>query len=137
MGLGIKAIHDRVEWITDRHEEPTVTLEISTWKGMSFNTMHYYGKLKVSFPEMMRSDPDKHGWTTSCSDIPLFDIYSIELTHILEQWEIEKYPGTYDSWRVGRPYRGFYGPKTVEIRGREIFEKVFGEGWIFKVIKRY
>lgn len=119
-------------------KKPTVTLEITTWRGMSVGAIHYYGKLIVSLPEMeMDNEPGHTIGLYGHGTIPMFSNDDIQLTHVLEQWEIDKYPDRFEYAIAGYHVTGFYSPEGVIRRAKEVFEKIFGEGWKLKIDKRF
>jgi hypothetical protein len=139
-GLGVKAKYKDEFYTFKRNprKKPTVTLEITTWRGMSVGAVHYYGKLKVDLPEMEKDG--QRGYTIGLyghGTIPMFSNDDIELTQVLEQWEIDKYPHNYEYCRAGQRHRGFYAVAGVERRAKEVFEKIFSEGWKLKIDKRF
>jgi hypothetical protein len=112
-----------------------VTLEITSWIGISPGAIHYYGDLKFTVANV--HPKGKPTTWTSCYDIELFDSGKIQITRILESWEFKKYPGTYKGWRIGDRYSGFYKPEDAIKRGKEVFKDLFGKGWKLKIDKRY
>jgi len=128
---GIQAKHRGEYYISRMYKKPTVTLIITSWLGLSFGAIHYYGTLEISIPDMTKEK--EPSWSCSCWGIPAFNNDKITLTAILEQWEIDKYPHNYKYKRVGNRHRGFYGKDSIEARAKEIFNKFFGEGWEFKI----
>jgi len=139
-GCGVRTKY-KDETYTFKHNprrKPTVTLEISTWKGMSAGAIHYYGKLGVKLPEMEKDNEPGHTiGLYGHGTIPMFKNDDIELTQVIEEWEIKKYPQNYQYCRAGQRHRGFYAVAGVERRGREVFDKIFGEGWKLKIDKRF
>ena len=139
-GIGIKARYDGENYTFMRNprKKPTVTLVITTWRGISSDAIHYYGKLQVDLPEMCNDA--KYGHTIMISGyggIPMFSNDTIQLTHVLEQYEIDKYPDRYQYARPGYHVSGFYTVDAVIRRATEVFEKIFGEGWTLKIEKRF
>jgi hypothetical protein len=134
LGCGIKTKF-RNESYTYKHlKKPKVTLEITSWKGTSaVGAIHYYGKLHVGLPEMVNDENKRTCSISGFGGIPMFKNHNIELTQVLEAWEIEKYPGNYQYCKPGDHNRGFYSIAAVERKGKEIFEKIFEEGWDYKV----
>jgi hypothetical protein len=111
--------------------KPTVTLEIRSWRGISFGAIHYYGRLKINLPEMERQDEAGH--IMSCWYFPMFKNSDIELTQVLEQWEKDKYPENHKYLSVGGRHTGFYTVKQVKDYAKEVFEKIFEKGWNYRV----
>lgn len=137
-GMGIEVIHDGKHYIFKRGGnwgKAVVTLDITTWRGISCGALHYYGKLEIRMPEMTQIDAPST--LSSNFFIPMFENHTIELTQVLEQWEIDKYPENYQYNHAGDIHRGFYSPDGLRRRGKEVFEQIFGEGWEFKVDEHY
>jgi hypothetical protein len=129
-GMGVEVVHDGEHYVFKRGgnwNKPTVTLDIMTWCGMSCGAIHYYGKLHIKLPEMTQVDAPRT--LSSNFFIPMYDNDTIELTQVLEQWEIEKYPSNYEYNEAGDRHRGFYAPEGVIRRAKEVFEQVFEKGW--------
>ena len=139
-GCGIKTMYENNSY-TFKHSprrKPIVTLEIKTWRGMSSDAIHYYGSLYISLPNMERDNMP--GYTVGIygrDGIPMFSNDKIELTNVLEQWEIDKYPDSYKYYKVGQRYNGFYSAAGVERRAKEVFEKIFCDGWELKIVKLF
>ena len=138
-GVGIELLHKGERLIYRRggstyRSKPTVTLEITSWRGISCGALHYYGKLKIGFPEAVYiSNKEKQNYTTS-TYIPMFKRNDIELTQELEQWEIDKYPENYKNYyHAGQRHRGFYTKKQVMEYAELVFEQIFEKGWEYRV----
>jgi hypothetical protein len=131
-GEGIKMIYNNENYTTRFYKNKhIVRCEITTWRGLSPNAIHYYGNLQIGYPEF--SSDLNHGCTVSGSDEPLmFKTYKIELTNVLEQWEIDKFPQHYEGWCAGSHHHGFYSQKLVKDKANEVFNKIFEKGWILK-----
>jgi len=128
LGEGVKVIKDGVAYTSKHKGAPSVTLDITTWRGTgAVGAIHYYGTLKIGLPDFWQDDSPRY----SCSmwDIPLFKNESINLTHVLEEWEIKRYPDNYRDNRPGQHIRGFYTPDGAKRAAHEFFNKHFGEGW--------
>lgn len=141
-GLGVEVLHKGDRLLYKRggnswRAKPTVTLEISTWRGVSVGALHYYGKLNICLPEACYvGNPEKENYTTS-TYIPMYQEHDIELTQELEQWEIDKYPDNYrDYYRAGQRHRGFYTKKQVREYAELVFEQIFEKGWLYRVDDR-
>jgi hypothetical protein len=137
-GVGVELIHKGERLIYARggqswRAKPTVTLEIYTWRGISCGALHYYGKLNICFPEATyNGNKEKENYTTS-TYIPMYKRHEIELTQVLEEWEIKKYPKNYRNNEAGQRHRGFYTKKQVTEYAELVFEQIFAEGWIFRI----
>ena len=136
LGVGVKIIKDGIAYTSKHRGSPTITLDITTWRGTgAIGAIHYYGTLKIGLPEFVQDDAKR--WTCSMWDIPLFKNNHINLTHVLEQWEIDRYPDNYQDQRPGYHIRGFYRPEGVKRAAEEFFAKHFGPGWDYKVEDNY
>lgn len=137
-GMGIEITYDGEKYIMKRgglSGGAKVILKINTWKGISSTAIHYNGKLKITLPEMTRVDKD--GYTCSCWDIPMFKNNSIELTQVLEQWEIDKYRENYEFLQVGSIHRGFYSVELLKTYAKQVFEQLFENTWKYEVKGNY
>jgi hypothetical protein len=136
LGLGVR-ITKKGEYYTSRREgNPTVILDITSWKGTgAIGAIHYYGTLKIKLPDFTRDD--RHTYGTSTWEIPLFKNESINLTHVLEEWEIKRYPDNYQDNRPGQHIRGFYTPEGAKRAAEVFFCEHFDPGWDFKVEENY
>jgi hypothetical protein len=135
LGVGVKIIKDGIAYTSKHRGVPTVTLDISTWRGISAGAIHYYGELKIGLPDFVQDDQKRY--TCSMWDIPLFKNSGIKLTHVLEEWEIKKFPDNYQDNRAGQNIKGFYQPEGAKRAAKEFFKKHFGEGWKFKIEEHY
>ncbi len=136
MGVGVKVIKDGIAYTSKHRGVPTVTLDITTWRGTAaIGAIHYYGDLKIGLPEFVQDD--KKRYTCTMWDIPLFNNTKINLTHVLEQWEIDRYPDNYEGQRPGYNVRGFYQPEGAKRAAKAFFEKHFGPGWKLKIEEHY
>lgn len=108
-----------------------VTLDITSYVGISPGAIHSYGSLKFNTPRVHPAG--QPNTSTSCWDLPLYGTGRIQLTRILESWEFKKYKGTYDGWRAGDSYSGFYKEEDIIERAKIVFSDLFGEGWILKI----
>ena len=111
-----------------------VTLNITSFIGISPGAIHYYGTLNFNTPDV--HPEGQPNTSTTVFDLNLFENVKIQLTRILEDWEFKKYPETYDDYYEGDRYTGFYTEDDVIKRGKEVFKDLFGEGWKLK-IERY
>jgi hypothetical protein len=136
IGVGVRVAKDGDCYTSKRVDSvPTVTLDITTWKGISPGAIHYYGDLKISLPQFERDN--RSGHFCSMWDIPFFKNNRINLTHVLEQWEIDRYPDSYQDIRLGQHIRGFYAPEGVKRAAEVFFAEHFDPGWDFKIEENY
>jgi hypothetical protein len=133
-GMGIEIENNGELYVMKRIGKPFVTLHVETWMGISVGAMHYYADLTIALPEMTRKDRNRY--TRSCWDIPMFKRNKLELTQVLEQWEIDKYPDHYEYRRAGQRHDGFYTKKQIYEYAPVVFEQIFEKGWIFKIKER-
>lgn len=109
-------------------------LNITSWRGISPDAIHYYGAIEFYAPDVHpEGEPNS---STSCW-LPIFSKSEIQITRILEQWEIDKYPYNYADWDAGSDYRGFYTPEDVIEKGREVFNDLFASDWKLEIDKQY
>lgn len=137
-GMGVEVVHDGKHYIFKRGgnwNKPVVTLDITTWQGISCGAIHYYGKLNIKLPEMTQVDAPST--LSSNFFIPMYENHTIELTQVLEQWEIDKFKDNYKYNDAGDRHRGFYAPEGVIRRAKEVFEQVFEDGWKLEIEDHY
>jgi hypothetical protein len=131
-GTGIKiADKNGTIWVTDKKENPEVTLTITSWVGTSPGAIHYYGNLR--FSSDWPHDVSNINHRTSCPDIPFFRGNKISLTHELEAWEFRDHPDSYKGWHPGDHYAGFYTKEDAVQVARHFFNKYFEKGWKLKI----
>lgn len=136
LGLGVRIAKNGEFYTSRRTGPPTVVLDITTWRGTgAVGAIHYYGTLKIKLPDFTRDD--RHTYGTSAWDIPLFKNESINMTHVLEEWEIKRYPDNYQDNRPGQHIRGFYTPDGAKRAAQEFFDKHFGQDWELKIEENY
>lgn len=136
LGAGVKVVKNGISYTSKHRETPTVTLDITTWKGTgAIGAIHYYGTLKIGLPQFVQDDQARY--MSSAWDIPLFKNTGINLTHVLEQWEIDRYPDNYRDQRPGYNIRGFYTPEGVKRAAQVFFAEHFDPGWEYKIEENY
>ncbi|HOG38242.1 MAG TPA: hypothetical protein PLD95_02105 [bacterium] len=135
-GVGIKTRYNGEDF-TFKHvfnETPVVKLIVTTWRGISTNAIHYYGSLQITFPEMEKDNQPGHIVNLyGVSEIPMFSNNKITLTRVLEQSEIDDDPIRHEYFDAGDNVSSFYTPASVIKRGKEMFENIFGKGWVLKI----
>jgi hypothetical protein len=133
-GMGVEVLHKGEHYIFQRNGncgKAVVTLDITTWQGISCGAMHYYGNLEIKLPEMTQVNTKSS--LSSNFFIPMYNNYTIELTQELEQWEIDKYPENYRYNDAGDRHKGFYTKKHVIEYAKLVFDQIFEDGWIFRI----
>lgn len=135
LGVRIKKSDGIIYKSVMREKVPTVTLDISTWRGMGCGAIHYYGDLKISLPHF--ESESRENYFSSAWEIPLFKNDTIKMTHVLEQWEIDRYPDNYRDNRPGQYIRGFYTPEGAKRAAKEFFNKHFGQDWELVIEENY
>ena len=130
-GEGIKLLYNDEAYTTryykNRH---IVKCNINTWRGISPDAIHYYGNLEIGYPDLTKDS--NHNYSVGNYSISMFSTYKIELTNVLEQWEIDKYPNHYEYYHAGSHHHGFYSRELVRQKANEIFNKIFENGWTLK-----
>lgn len=130
-GTGIKVIDKKGKiWVSEikKTKHPEVTLKITSWVGTAaIGAIHYYGTL--NFGPTWLIDPSRPNYTTSTRDLRIFNGNKIALAHELEEWEFRDHPGSYDGWRVGDWYSGFYTEEDVIKSAQKFFDNYFAKGW--------
>ena len=129
-GTGIKVIDKQGKiWVSEVKEEkhPEVTLTISSFVGVSPGAVHYYGNLKFGPTGLI--DPDRPTYESGFWDLKMLNGNKISIARELEESDFRDYPYSYDGWRVGDWYSGFYTPEDVVIAATKFFDNYFEKGW--------
>lgn len=119
----------------ENNKKRKATLEITTFKGISFNAQHYYGKINIQGVDMVH-DEDPNRFTMILDDnIPLAHYnYELTLKRPLTLQEINDDPdrwGTY--YNEGDLTYCFDKIYDILILAKEVFEKRFVGEWNFCV----
>lgn len=115
----------------------TVTLKVSTWRGISGGAVHYYGKLEFHSVDFAREGSDSR--LSSCGyGVPDYlESGKFELTRPVTQAEIDANPKMWEAYHDGDKTDRFDKVQEVIDRGTEIFDKWFENGWLLVLEKTW
>lgn len=126
-------------WI--RNNSPrTVTLDVTTYRGVSWNAVHYYGNIIIDGVSF--SPEDSPNTYTMCTETyeaeeknPLAaGFYRIELVRPVTSEEIEKDSSRWNGYKVGDKTNAFYSPEDVIAIAKEVCKARFLGNWKLKIV---
>lgn len=137
MGLNIKAegyhSEPKRSW---KNSKRFATLEISTFKGISFDAIHYYGELNIEGVSMI-SDENPNRITMSSSiekEFPLSqNSYIFTLRRKISEKEIREFEDRYMFYSPGDFVENFNSTEDIINLFKEIKENMFVGEWEFFV----
>ena len=136
IGCGVQMIREDNTWTSTREYGgrntkylKTVTLNITSWKGISPDAIHFYGTLEIPNTEF-ESDNSKRRYSSCGYGVPEYIQHvKIELTRPVTQAMIDNNPEMWEwSYAEDRTTR-FDSMEDVVARGVEIFNQWFEKGW--------
>lgn len=139
LDISIPGFITRGSWV--RNNSPrTVTLEITTYCGTSWNAIHYYGNIKVEGVRF--SKEDSPNTLTMCRETfdaeeknPLAGtFYSIELVRPVTQKEIDEDKRRWEGYELGWATNAFYSPEDVIALAKEVCKARFLGNWKLKIV---
>lgn len=137
IGSGVEYIQNEVRhFVKDPKAPREVFLEITSWRGISPEAIHYYGKLHFWGLSVIEEGKEDSGYSTSYFGKELKSIQStdVKLTRLVTKRDLKMDKGrTFEGFRLNSHTNRFDTKKDVIKRGKEIFQKFFGEGWKLKV----
>ena len=122
----------------------TVRVEITSWRGISFNAIHFYGKIIANGPYLSMTGEDGREcsvggyiceeWKTMSPADKKFvnDNYEIEIVRPLTQKEIDEDPDRWYGYKAGMETNGFYSQAEIFSIAKKIIEVRF-PGWEMKI----
>lgn len=129
----------RGSWI--RNNSPrTVTLDVTTYRGVSWNAVHYYGNIIIDGVSF--SPEDSPNTYTMCTETyeaeeknPLAaGFYRIELVRPVTSEEIEKDSSRWNGYKVGDKTNAFYSSEDVIAIAKEVCKARFLGNWKLKIV---
>lgn len=130
-----KKLHAVKQWgRRENNRLRRVTLRITTFRGMSFNAIHYYGQIVIQGVDIEYIECP--GRTTMVFDdnIPLAHYsYNLELKRPVTQAEIVKHPDRWEYYHVGDLTNCFETIEDVIALARDVFRLRFSGDWEFYV----
>lgn len=143
-GLDIVLPEDKLHAIrswgyTKGNPKRRATLDITTFRGVSFNAIHYYGKIEIQGVNMECDGEPGHSRMVFDDNIPLAHyIYYLELTRPLSKKEIDEDPERWgDYYNEGDLTNCFEAIGDVVALAKEIFRLRFTGDWEFCVESPY
>lgn len=130
LDISIPGFITRGSWI--RNNSPrTVTLDVTTYRGVSWNAVHYYGNIIIDGVSF--SPEDSPNTYTMCTETyeaeeknPLAaGFYRIELVRPVTSEEIEKDSSRWNGYKVGDKTNAFYSPEDVIAIAKEVCKARF------------
>lgn len=129
----------RGSWII-RNSPRVITLEISSYRGISWNAIHYYGSLHIN--GISFSQEDNLNTYTMCKETyeaerknPLAaGVYYVELVRPITREEIEKDKSRWNGYEVGDYTNAFHSPEDIIALAKEICKVRFLGNWKLKIV---
>lgn len=120
--------------------QETVTLDVTTYRGVSWNAVHYYGNIIIDGVSF--SPEDSPNTYTMCTETyeaeeknPLAaGFYRIELVRPVTSEEIEKDSSRWNGYKVGDKTNAFYSPEDVIAIAKEVCKARFLGNWKLKIV---
>lgn len=125
-------LHAVKSWgYTKNSQKRRVTLEITSFVGISFNAIHYYGKLNVQGVNMEYDEHPGRSTMLFDDDLPLGHYtYKLELRRPLTQREVDEDPSRWgDYYDVGDLTNCFETIEEIIEEAKEIFKLRFEGDW--------
>lgn len=115
------------------------TLEVTTFRGISFNAIHYYGKINIQGVNMELDGEPGYSRMVFDDNIPLAHyIYYLELTRPLTKDEIDEDPERWgDYYDEGDLTNCFETIEDIVALAKEVFRLRFTGDWEFFVKSPY
>lgn len=143
-GLDIVLPNDKLHAVrswgyTKGNPKRRATLEVSTFKGVSFDAIHYYGKIKIQGVNMEYDGQPGHSTMIFDNNIPLAHYtYELELKRPLSKEEIDKDPERWgDYYQEGDLTNCFETIEDVVALAKKVFRLRFTGDWEFYVESPY
>lgn len=139
LDISIPGFITRGSWI--RNNSPrTVTLDVTTYRGVSCNAVHYYGNITIEGVSF--SPEDRPNIYTMCKETyeaeeknPLAaGFYRIELVRPVTSEEIEEDSSRWSGYEVGDNTNAFYSPEDVIALAKEVCKARFLGNWKLKIV---
>ncbi len=133
-------LHAVKSWgYTKSNSKRRATLDITTYRGVSFNAIHYYGKIEIQGVNMECDGAPGHSRMVFDDNIPLAHyIYHLELTRPISQKEIDEDPERWgDYYNEGDLTNCFETIEDVVALAKEVFRLRFAGDWEFYVESPY
>ena len=136
------------DWKNPDNKERTVKLVISTFRGMCWEAIHYYGKLRADGIDIIEEQVDKDGKTHRMTvggficeefrNMPNKDFYDswydFEIVRPVTQEEIDKDPDRWYGYEPGWTTNAFYSKQEIIKIAKKVVAARF-PGWKFVIEK--
>lgn len=107
-----------------------VWLEVSTWRGISSNAVHFYGTLKIEGVDIIYKDNDQISTYVDEHKYPFADdSYDFKIMRTLTEEEIKRDTKRWEDWDVGDRTNCFETKKELIELSSEIFKIKFSGEW--------
>ena len=143
LGIDI-TIPNHPELVVRALQNPVAKIKISTFRGISWDAVHYYGKIYADGPELREIQSDG----SECSIVGYIckeynemsdeqknlikGRFTIEIVRPLTQEEIDKDPKRWEMYEAGSKTNGFYHKQDIINIATKIIEYRF-PGWKIEI----
>lgn len=124
-----------------------LVIELSTYKGLCWNAMHYYAYIKAGGIDICRDEIDekgvKHVWYVGLGNklqnLPrakqaeYSSRYNIEVSHVLTQEDLDKYPERWEDYDVGDKTYAFETKEEALQTAIKVAKARFPKGWKIEI----
>jgi hypothetical protein len=112
-----------------------VTLNITSYRGISGDAIHYYGKLTFEGADVEFEGTDGKTWNTFADgDFPIGWVnWTIELNRMITQSDKTLHAKRFEDYDVDEPTYRFDTPEDVIQKAKQVFRKRFIGDWDFKI----
>jgi hypothetical protein len=134
-----KKLHAEKSWGHSKdNTKRRATLEITTFCGISFGAIHYYGNINIQGINLIYDDEPDCGTMISDDKLPLANYsYKLELKRPLTEKEINKDPERWTYYNVGDMTNCFETIDEIIELAKEVFRLRFKGDWEFVVDSPY
>lgn len=131
-GEGIAIVDGNNLYESKEHNKPReLRLEISTFKGVSMDAVHYYGSLVSNSTQFYENGG---GGNLISSAFPKASQgVKVNVTSPLTQDEFNRDPLRWETWKVGNYMNAYTTEDELKDVARKIFNQHFDEGWKLKI----
>jgi hypothetical protein len=113
----------------DKKYLKTITLQISSWRGISAGAVHFYGHLQAHGVYFV-CEGEKNTYSSFGHGVPKYlQNIKIEITRPVTQAMIDADPEMWEYYRDGSTTDRFDTVEEIVERGKTVFKQWFGQGW--------
>lgn len=139
LDISIPGFITRGSWI-ENNSPRTVTLDVTTYRGVSWNAVHYYGNITIEGVSF--SPEDSPNTYVVCKETykaeeknPLAaGVYYVELVRPITREEIEKDKSRWNGYEVGDYTNAFHSLEDIIALAKEVCKTRFLGNWKLKII---